>query len=162
MSKSKKKRKKPVNNVKRKKSYKKQIIGSVAGVLIVAAIVVVAVIFGRNPNSELIDKTWTSYEAYNSDKEQVELSEVYNNYYTTYQGRLMFNNDGTFEIWLNVGDADDGTHKGTYTYNGETINVQYGSGEEAEFKISRDDNGAISYIDVPYSNGYDTYNVYFN
>ncbi|MCH5300835.1 MAG: hypothetical protein J1E56_05890 [Ruminococcus sp.] len=164
MSKRKKKRKKSVDvkNTKRKKSYKKQIIGLVIGFLLVTAIVVVAIVFSRNPNADLIDKTWVSYKAYNSSNKEVELSAVYNNRYTNYQGRLLFNNDGTFEIWLTVGDANDGTHKGTYTYNGEVINVQYSSGEEAEFQVSKDESGKILYIVAPYTNDYDTYSVYFN
>lgn len=164
MSKSKKKRKKSVDvkNTKRKKSYKKQIIGLVIGFLLVAAIIVVAIVFSRNPNADLIDKTWESYKAYISSNEEVELSAVYNNRYTNYQGRLLFNNDGTFEIWLTVGDANDGTHKGIYTYNDEVINVQYSSGVEEKFQVSKDESGKILYIVAPYTNDYDTYSVYFN
>lgn len=164
MSKRKKKRKKSVDvkNTKRKKSYKKQIICSVIGTLVVAAIIVVAIVFSRNPNADLIDKTWVSYKAYNSSNEEVELSAVYNNRYTNYQGRLLFNNNGTFEIWLTVGDANDGNHKGTYTYNGEVINVQYSLGVEEKFQVSKDESGKILYIVAPYTNDYDTYSVYFN
>lgn len=165
LSKSKKRRKKSVNNknIKSKKSYKKQIIiGSVSGVLIVAAIIILAVFFLKNPNADLIDKTWESYKAYNSSNEEVELSEVYNNYYTNYQGRLMFYNDGTFEIWLTVGDINDGTHRGTYTYSDGVINVTYSSGVEAEFHVTKDNDGNISNIIAPYTNDYDTYSVYFN
>ncbi len=165
MSKNKKKIKIDVNkkNTKIKKSYKnKVIIGTVIGILIIAAIIVLAVVFSKNPNAELTDKTWTSYIAYDSGNNEVDISNVYNNNYTQYRGSLTFNNDGTFEIWLTAGDPDDGTHKGIYTYKDGVINVQYDSGEKAEFQVSKGEDDKILYIVVPYTNDNDTYSVYFN
>lgn len=163
MSKSKKKRKKVGNIPKNiKKSNAKKIVIAIASLAVIAAVIaVLLIVFSGNKNSLLTEKIWTSQKAYTASGDEAELNEVYCVNYTSYEGTLTFTSDSTFELWLTPGDPDDGTHKGTYEFDGEKISVSFDSEETAEFDVEYSENGKIECIKVPYANDYDSYKVYF-
>ena len=88
--------------------------------------------------------------AHNASGDEVEVGEIYNTNYTTYQGSLSFEDDGTFEFWLSPGAPDDGTHGGKYTIkDNSVIDVTFDNGESQNFKIE-DKNGHIASITAEY------------
>lgn len=165
MSKTKKKKTKNVQKTppKQNKSSKKKIVAVTAAAAAVVVVIVVLVIFlpKNNTPSELTGKTWTSQKAYTASGDEAELAEVYSVNYTSYQGSLTFNSDNTFELWLTPGNPDDGTHKGTYELEKDKIKVKLDSGETGEFALEYSEDGKIKDIIVPYTNNYDSYEVYF-
>jgi hypothetical protein len=162
MSKSKKKsNKKAHTNVSKKKKIKKStLIISVALAVVIVAVIATAVILKVSnsvKNSQLYNYSWTSVSATNSSGDEVDMSEIYNVNYTTYQGTLNFNEDGTFSFWLTPGEADDGTHTGTYDFvDSTTINAQFDDGTETTF-TAVSNNGEVSAILI----SYDDYEVTF-
>lgn len=129
---------KTANKKNKKASYKKPlIITAVCVVLIAAAITVAALIGGSMPES-LANTSWISVSASNSADEAVELNEIYNTYYSNYQGTLEFSDDGTFALWLTPGEPGDGSHNGTYKTEGDTVKADFEGGNPAEFKLERD------------------------
>lgn len=165
MSKSKKKRKKSFNNkiCEKKKSNRKIII--IISVLVIAvitaAIIIFLVLFSNNNAKGITGKSWVSKKAYTASGDEAELADIYNNRYTDYEGSLQFTDDGRFEIGLTPGDPDDGTHKGTYTYENGKISVTYDNEETARFDVVCFQNGDVEYISVPYADDYGSYMVYF-
>ena len=161
-----KKKKKSTNanktKIPKKKPVKKLpiIIGSVFAVAIIAVIVVAVVknISEKNHLSELYDYTWIPESAQNASGDEVEMAEVYNTDYTSYQGSLTFSDDGTFSIWLSPGSPDDGTHSGVYQLTDEkTIDVVFDEGTYTSFKIKRNGDD-IENIVVNYND----YEIYFS
>ena len=75
---------------------------SVAVILAVAVVFAVILIKGCTESSAntkgLVDCQWTPSSAHNASGDEVELSEIYNTYYTNYKGSLTFNSDGTFSL----------------------------------------------------------------
>ncbi len=125
------------NKVKKSVSLKPLIIAAVL-VAVAAAAVVATVIIGSNIPEQVAGTSWVSASASNSADEAVELSEIYNVYYSNYKGTLDFKDDGKFELWLTPGDPADGKHSGTYTVDGDVIKADFEGGSPAEFKIERD------------------------
>ncbi len=163
MSKTRKKKKKSVvNNQKStKKLYKKRIIAVVTIAVLIAAVITAAVVskscYDSSSNAQLVSSTWVPTSAKNSTGDEVELSEVYNNNYTGYQGSLAFSEDGTFSLWLTPGTPDDGTHSGTYeVVDDGTIKAYFDEGTQTVFKMNRENNQVNSIV-----MNYDEYSVCF-
>lgn len=164
MSKSKKKRKKSFRNKnsEKKKSNKKIIIIFVLVIAVIAASIIIFVSLFLNNNAKgITGKSWVSKRAYTASGDEAELADIYNNRYTDYEGTLQFTDDGRFEIWLTPGNPDDGTHKGTYTYENGKISVTYDNEETAQFDVSYSQDGVVEYISVPYADDYGIYEVCF-
>ncbi len=156
------KKKKPKCNspaIKKKKS-KKPIVIILAVVLAVGiAITAFAVFNNVSKNSVgIYGKTFKSISAYDASGDEVKLQDVYNVLYSSYQGTAAFNDDGTFTFWMTPGSADDGTHKGTFTYNKDKdiINATFDNREKVKFTIKRNSDGSVKRIEVPYQ-GYTVY-----
>lgn len=159
---NKKKKSANSNKIPKKKPVKKLpiIIGSVIAVAIIAVIAVAAVwnVSEKTRLSELYDYTWIPTSAQNASGDEVEIAEVYNTNYTSYQGSLAFSDDGTFSIWLSPGTPDDGTHSGAYRLTDEnTIDVVFDEGTFTSFEIKRNGDD-IENIVVNYND----YEVYFS
>lgn len=161
MSKKKKKSVK-LNKSQKKKTIRKLpvIVCSVIAVAIIAVIVISVVnnISEKKHLSELCDYNWIPSTAQNSSGDEVEIAEVYNTDYSSYQGSLTFSDDGTFSIWLSPGTPDDGTHSGAYRLTDEnTIDVVFDEGTFTSFEIKRNGDD-IENIVVNYND----YEVYFS
>lgn len=160
MSKSKKSNKKNKTSVsvnkKNKANRKKAIISAVAFPVLV--VVIGSLIFSMKDNSgELVNTRWISTSAVNASGDEVEMAEVYNSVYSTYQGSLSFRDDNTFSLWLTPGAVEDGTHTGKYSIEDDTISASFDDGEtNTSFYIHRKD-GKIEYISLYYED----YEVYF-
>ena len=149
-----KKRKKAGNKSaapKKKPFPVKALIAGIIAAVLVAALVVFLVIQKNQDNArhELRSSYWVSQSAKNASGDEVDIREVYNVKYSNYQGRLEFDKDNGFELWLSPGDAADGTHSGTYEISGDTVKATFDDGSTAEFALTRRD-GAIAQIDVNY------------
>ncbi len=141
---------------------KKRKVRTIVVLVIVAAVIactVTAVILINQHNkaaNQLYDTRWVPVSAKNASEDEVELAEVYNVKYTNYQGRLTFDKEGTFQLWMSPGSPEDGTHTGTFELDGDTIKATFDEGTKTEFYIQRED-GLIKTIKL----GYDEYTVYF-
>lgn len=143
---------------KKKKSKKLPILIASAVALIVVAIIIILSVSSCSNLSQLYDYTWIPYTAHNASGDEVEMSEVYNTNYSSYQGSLTFRDDRTFSLWLSPGTPDDGTHSGIYKLEADDkISVQFDEGTQTEFDIVRE-NGEIKNIIV----NYDAYEVTFS
>lgn len=161
MSKSKKKNKKKQDNPSKTKPRRKApIVIAIIACAICAGLIVFfccRAIDDSSKKSELCNVSWVSSSAFNSSGDEVELAEVYNTNYTSYQGSLTFMEDGRFSLWLSPGSSDDGTHSGTYSViDSSTIAVTFDEGTETEFFVERKNNKITSI-----SLSYDNYVVYF-
>lgn len=156
MSKKSKKKKPAVKNREpKKKSYKKTVITLTAvGLVIVlgaCAIVFAVIRYNSSVAAQLADTQWIPSGATNASGDEVEMAEVYNSKYTSYQGSLAFTNDGKFTLWLSPGQADDGTHSGTYALaDDDTITAYFDEGTQTEFSINRNGNEVDS-ISINYN-----------
>ena len=104
---------------------------------------------------EIKDTVWVPSSADNASGDEVDIREVYNSYYSNYQGTLSFESNGTFELWLSPGNPTDGTHTGTYEIAGDKINVLFDDDTQSQFDIVT--KGEKQCIVVTY----DGYKVYF-
>lgn len=158
MSRNNKKKNNKINMTNKNKS-KKMPIFVISAIVIIVALVVVISLFNLGSNaSELYDYMWIPNIAHNASGDEVEMSEVYNTNYSSYQGSLTFKDNGTFSLWLSPGSPDDGTHSGTYKLESEDkIAIQFDEGTQTTFDIIRD-NGEIKNIIV----NYNTYEVKFS
>ncbi len=161
MSKKKKKKRNPQIKKQKKKSLKPLIAALciTAGVLIV---IIASYLIWQNTSLEATDfvnQDWVSVEARDASNDEVNIAEVYNVTYSTYNGKLGLNGDGTFTFWMKPGDESDGTHTGTYTYDRdkEILKMTFDSGDKKDFKIIRGENGTIERIEAPY----EEYTIYF-
>ena len=148
---------------KNKKKIKKLpiIIGSLLAIALLSVIISFLINYYSKAaaNNELCDYAWIPVTANNASGDEVEMSEIYNTNYTSYQGSLAFRDDGTFSLWLSPGTPDDGTHTGKYSVLDDvSISVTFDDGTETGFDIIRNDNNSIDYIVVYYSD----YDVYFS
>ncbi len=142
----------------KKKFPVKKLIAAVIAAVLVAALVVFLVIKTNEDNARhaLRNTTWLSQSASNASGDEVDIREVYNVRYSNYQGRLVFNSDDTFELWLAPGDLEDGTHSGKYTLEGDAVTATFDEGTVTQFKLNRKD-GSIRSIELDY----DEYTVRF-
>lgn len=162
MSKGKNKKRNASNNktVSKKRISRKKLIVALAAVAAsVTATIIAVVIFssGNKITDELVSSAWAPSKAQNSSGDEVELAQVYNTEYTTYQGSLSFTDEGRFSLWMSPGDASDGSRTGTYTVENEIIKAVFDNGTQSEFRINSDENNIIS-ISVYY----DDYEVLFS
>ena len=153
---SKKKTKKKKNQAPKKKKR------DIKSLLILLAVVAVVgfIIGGFYLNyrltslecTDFADSHFESVKAFDASGDEANLKEVYDNRYDAFTGSLDIMGDGTFSFWMSVGYADDGTHKGEYTYDRskEVLNATFDNGDKAKFRIIRKDGGAIDYIEAPY------------
>lgn len=158
---SKKKSSKKNNIVKKKQTKKSSVVIWSAVATAIVAVIAVAIVFSYTKNaklSQLCDYTWIPVTAKNASGDEVEMIEVYQTNYTSYQGSLTFSDDDTFSLWLSPGTPDDGTHSGKYKLSDEdTIDVTFDEGTSTSFYIKQNDNEIESIVVY-----YDEYEVYFN
>lgn len=159
---SKKKNKKKNTAPKKKRKNLKPLIAWLSVLLVIVLIVGISYIVYYNTSLQTTDFAnthWKSVTAYNDSNKKVSIIKVYNNYYDNYQGSMELKGDGTFTFWMNVGDPNDGTHNGSYTYNRDSqiLNATFGNGEKTKFKIIRNEDNTIDHIEAPY----DGYTVWF-
>lgn len=149
------------NVVKKKKVNKISVIIWSAVATAFVAVIAVAIVFSYTKNvkiSQLCDYTWIPVSAHNASGDEVEMIEVYQTNYTSYQGSLTFSDDGTFSLWLSPGTPDDGTHSGKYELAEDNIiNVTFDEGTSTSFDIERKDDKIESIIVY-----YDEYEICFN
>ena len=160
------KKKSKKSTAKSKQSQKNQskklpiIIGIIIVAIIIAAtaISIVSCTSQQNRDNELCSYQWIPSTAKNASGDEVEMSEIYNTNYTSYQGSLTFNDDGRFLLWLTPGTADDGTHTGSFTINSDDeIEAYFDDGTNTTFKIERK-NGNANGIIINYND----YEIYFS
>ena len=146
------------SKIKKKNKTVKTIIALVITAAVIACVVTAVVLINQHNKAanQLYDTKWVPVSAQNASEDEVELSEVYDVKYTNYQGNLTFGKDGTFQLWMNPGLPEDGTHTGTFELDGDTIKAAFDNGTKTEFYIQRE-NGLIKTIKL----GYSDYTVYF-
>ena len=157
---SRKKRKNPVSQKGRKKIRKMPKWIFVLGCILAAVLIVILICFTVMDNSyksELCNNQWISSSATNASGDEVEMSDIYNTNYTSYQGTLNFNDDGSFSLWLTPGSSDDGTHSGVYEIVDDSkIDVVFDDTTYTSFYTHRD-KGEITSISLYYED----YEVFF-
>ena len=149
-----KKRKKAGNKsaVPKKKPFPvKVLVAGIIAAVLVAALIVFLVIQTNHDYArhELRNSYWVSQSAKNASGDEVDIREVYNVKASTFQGRLEFDKENGFELWLNQGDKDDGTHTGKYELSDDKLTATFDSGDVVDFPVTKND-GDIVRIDVPY------------
>lgn len=162
-SKSKSNKKKNNKNISTKKSFNKlKVIIPIAVVSVIAVIIVITVVVSQNSDTaiiknELCKTKWTPVSATDASGDEVEMAQIYNTYYSSYQGSLEYFDNGTFSFWMSPGASNDGTHSGSYEVaDGETVNMYFDDGTNTKFSIKSEDNKIIS-IEV----NYDEYQIIF-
>lgn len=155
MSKKKKRTKKKIQTSKvNKKNKKKILLYSVIGSLVV--VFIIAISFATSmlnaKNADLYDINWRSVSAKNASGDEVDMiTEIYNVKYSSYQGSLNFNDNGTFDLWLSPGQPEDGTHTGSFTIKDDsTIDVVFDDGTVTSFETIRE-NDKITSVVVKYN-----------
>ena len=90
MSKSKKNKKRnKVNHTDNKNKFNRKKAITVTVVLLVIVVAVVALIFTmHNKANDIVGTDWVSSSAVNASGDEVEMAEVYNTNYTSYQARF--------------------------------------------------------------------------
>ena len=150
------KQKKPASKARKqaqkKFPVKKVIGGAVAAVLVAAAVVFIVLTSRQEAAKHVLRNTaWSATTAKNASGDEVDVRQVYNVKYTQYQGRLTFDDTNRFELWLQPGDATDGTHAGTYELTEDKAIAHFDSGETADFLLTRQ-NCEITVIEIAYGN----------
>lgn len=140
--------------VKRKNKKKKTaaIVSSVVAACIFAVVAIIAVnVLSGAKTAELTSSAWIPESAKNASNDEVEMSEVYNTNYSSYQGSMSFSEDNTFSLWLSPGDPDDGTHRGKYTLSDSgKISLSFDDGTNTSATV-KEKNGKISAIILNYN-----------
>lgn len=148
------------NQPQKKQSKKFPIIISIIVLAIITAATTLSIVScssQQKRNNELCAYQWIPSTAKNASGDEVEMSEIYNTNYTSYQGSLTFNEDGRFSLWLSPGTSDDGTHTGSFTVNSDDeIEAYFDDGTNTKFKIERK-NGSANGIIINYND----YEIYF-
>ena len=149
---SKKKKSKKKNRIVKTKTVnkKKIFISSAVGVAIVVAIALICIAsaISASRNASLYDTQWRSVSAKNTSGDEVDImSEIYEVKYSSYQGSLNFDKDGTFDLWLSPGSPEDGTHSGSFTISDDsTIDVVFDDGTVTSFETIREDGKVVSIV----------------
>lgn len=126
-------------------------------VLLLTAVFAVLVFAGCGADSVSLGNTvWVPLKAADASGDEVDLNDIYNTYYSNYQGSLSFEENKTFELWMGPGDPTDGTHTGMYEQKYGKIYVHFDNDAEETFDIRN--NGETTLIVVPYGE----YEVYFS
>lgn len=161
--KSNKKNKKKNIKLPKKKKFNYKSLAIWLSVFAAAALVLLCsyiVYLNTSPEAaDFVNIRWSSEKAYDASSDEVDMYTVYNNKYNNYQGSMELKGDGGFTFWMNVGDPNDGTHSGRYSYDRDKqkINAVFDNGQKAVFKIVRNDDNKIDHIEVPYEG----YTVWF-
>lgn len=143
---------------KKKRRIKAVIIAAITAAVIACAVVSAVIISSRIDRADqLYNVKWVPVSAKNASDDEVDVNEIYNVYYSNYQGHLTFEKDGSFSLWINPGDPDDGTHGGTFELKDDKIIADFDEGTETEFELERGEDGYIKTIKM----GYEDYTVYF-
>lgn len=130
----------------------------IVAIIISSAILIVSCSYRQNRSNELCVYQWIPSTAKNASGDEVQMSEIYNTNYTSYQGSLTFKDDGSFSLWLSPGTADDGTHTGSFTVNSDDeIEAYFDDGTNTKFEIKRKDGVADGIII-----NYNDYEIYFS
>lgn len=149
------------NHPQKKQTKKLPIIISIIIVAIIIAATAISIVSctsQQNRSSELCSYQWIPSSAKNASGDEVEMSEIYNTNYTSYQGSLTFKDDGRFSLWLSPGTADDGTHTGSFIVNSDDeIEAYFDDGTNTKFRIERK-NGSANGIIINYND----YEIYFS
>lgn len=136
---------------KKKRSAKKIIITAAVLCVIAAGIVLLVINAYADKAKQVLNNTsWISQTAHNASGDEVDVREVYNVKYSQYQGRLTFDGENGFELWLSPGDASDGTHSGKYELKDDKLYATFDEGTKTEFELIRKD-GKITEIDIRYN-----------
>lgn len=148
MSNKKKAKKRTQTVPESKKTFSpKRLIIVIAALVLVAGGITAAIVFAANAPESVANTRWVPVSAKNaSTDEAVELGEIYNVYYSNYQGYLEFKDDNTYELWMTPGDPGDGTKSGTYQMDGDKINVKFDDGTKSIFTAKRDGKTIISIL----------------
>lgn len=160
--KSKHKKKNNKKNNVQKPVNKFKIIIPIFAVLVIAGIIVSIVIVNANSDTakikkELCNNSWVPVSAKDSSGDEVDMSQVYNTYYSSYSGSLEYFDDNRFSFWLSPGSSDDGTHSGSYeVVDDKTVNMYFDDGTDTRFVIKSEDNRVLS-VEV----NYDGYKIIF-
>ena len=117
-----------VQQTKKKPRFLKIIIGTAVALVCAAAVVLLVINALRNTE-------WKSVSALNASGDEVDVREVYNVRYSQYQGKLTFDSENGFELWLRPGDPSDGTHSGKYEIDGDKANVTFDEGTDTAFAL---------------------------
>ncbi|MCH5297059.1 MAG: hypothetical protein J1E85_05250 [Ruminococcus sp.] len=154
--KSKTKKKNSNKTANAKKSVNKlRIAILIVAVLVVVGIIASIVIVNANSDTakiknELCKAKWTPLSATDASGDEVDMAQVYNTDYSSYEGSLEYSDDNTFSFWLSPGSPDDGTHTGTYEVaDDKTVNMYFDDGTNTRFSINCEDNKVLS-IEVNY------------
>ena len=150
--------KQPTAMQTKKKPRLRKIIIGIAVALVCAAAVVLLVINAHSESAKhvLRNTEWKSVSALNASGDEVDVREVYNVRYSQYQGKLTFDGENGFELWLRPGDPSDGTHSGKYEIDGDKADVTFDEGTKTAFALTRTE-GSITRIEL----NYDGYTVAF-
>ena len=142
---------------KKKPRLRKIIIGITVALVCAAAVALLVINAHRESAKQVLRNTeWKSVSALNASGDEVDVREVYNVRYSQYQGKLTFDGENGFELWLRPGDPSDGTHSGKYEIDGDKADVTFDEGTKTAFALTRTE-GSITCIDVLY----DGYTVTF-
>ena len=159
----KKNKKSSAKSKQTRKNQSKKLLIIISCVLcaILIAVVTISIVScssQQSRNDELCSYQWIPSTAKNSSGDEVEMSEIYNTNYTSYQGSLTFKEDGRFSLWLSPGTADDGTHTGSFNVNSDDeIEAYFDDGTNTKFRIERKD-GTVNGIIINYND----YEIYFS
>ena len=159
----KKNKKSSAKSKQTRKNQSKKLLIIISCVLcaILIAVVTISIVScssQQSRNDELCSYQWIPSTAKNSSGDEVEMSEIYNTNYTSYQGSLTFKEDGRFSLWLSPGTADDGTHTGSFNVNSDDeIEAYFDDGTNTKFRIERKD-GTVKGIIIKYND----YEIYFS
>lgn len=159
----KKNKKSSAKSKQTRKNQSKKLLMIISCVLcaILIAVVTISIVScssQQSRNDELCAYQWIPSTAKNSSGDEVEMSEIYNTNYTSYQGSLTFKEDGRFSLWLSPGTADDGTHTGSFNVNSDDeIEAYFDDGTNTKFRIERK-NGSVNGIIINYND----YEIYFS
>lgn len=88
--------------------------------------------------------------------EEIGFDEAFGNDFYQIENSLIISEDGSFQLVLGTMKSED-EGKGTFTVDGDSLQVTYSGGESDIFKLMKDGEGNIIYILVPRYN----FTVYF-
>lgn len=88
--------------------------------------------------------------------EEIGFDEAFGNDFYQIENSLTISEDGSFQLVLGTMKSED-EGKGTFTVDGDSLQVTYSGGESDIFKLMKDGEGNIIYILVPRYN----FTVYF-
>ena len=147
---AKKKKQHKTKNQKKRFPVRRVVIGAAAAVLLIAAVVFLVLMTRAEQAKYALNGTdWVAQSAKNASGDEVDVREVYQVRYAQYRGTLSFDDTHHFSLWLQPGDASEGTHTGTYEIAGDKAVATFDSGDVAAFPLVVRD-GQVMQIEVAY------------